>query len=66
MNSTIRNIFLVVGVSMMVNNVIASVRGLDARVSLQCSGAEYLHVSDNPKHLALLEFCKQEGYYTGR
>tara|TARA_B100001769_G_C21956957_1_gene515042 strand:- start:228 stop:428 length:201 start_codon:yes stop_codon:yes gene_type:complete len=66
MNPTIRNIFLVVGVSMMVNNVIASVRGLDARVSLQCSSAEYLKASNNPKDLALLEFCEQEGYYTGR
>jgi len=66
MNPTFRNIFIVFGVTMIVNNVIASVRGLDAKVSLQCSGAEYLHVSDNPKHLALLEFCKQEGYYTGR
>jgi hypothetical protein len=66
MNPNMRNIFIVLGVSMIVNNVIASVRGLDAKVSLQCSGAEYLHVSDNPKHAALLEFCKQEGYYTGR
>jgi len=66
MNPTLRNIFIVFGVTMIVNNVISSVRGLDAKVSLQCSSAEYLRASDNPKHLALLEFCEQEGYYTGR
>lgn len=66
MTTTLRNVIIVFGVSMIVNNVIASIQGLDAKVALQCSSAEYLQASDLPEHKALVKFCSDEGYYVGR
>ena len=69
MTPSLRNVIILswaFGVSMIVNIIIASVQGLDAKVALQCSSAEYLQASDLPEHKALVQFCSDEGYYVGR
>ena len=66
MSSTFKAFFVVVMLGLASNYVLASVQGLNHKVSLQCSSAEYLKSSLNPKHQALVTFCENEGFYVGK
>ena len=66
MSSNLKAIFAVLLLGLASNYILASVQGLDHKVSLQCSSAEYLKSSVNPKHQALVAYCEGEGFYVGK
>ena len=66
MSSTLKAFLFVVMLGLASNYILASVQGLDHKVSLQCSTAEYLKSSLDPKHQALVAFCESEGFYVGK
>ena len=66
MSSNLKLIFAVLVIGLASSYVTSAVQGLDSKVSLQCSSAEYLRSSVNPKHQALVAFCETEGYYVGK
>tara|TARA_B100000459_G_scaffold132664_1_gene87564 strand:- start:3362 stop:3562 length:201 start_codon:yes stop_codon:yes gene_type:complete len=66
MSFNLKAIFSILLLGLAFNYILASVQGLDHKVSLQCSSAEYLKSSVNPKHQALVAFCEHEGFYVGQ